>query len=302
MNVFYGFEGIAPLPGSVVAIGVFDGVHLGHQALIRRAVERARALELSAVAITFDAHPLEVLRPEEAPKYLCSLGARLERIGQLGVDYTVVAKFDRGFASLEAEEFVETCLQGRLSARVVVCGSDFRFGARRAGDIETIKKVGIEVDVVEDLGLSAGTRVSSSDIRRLVAQGSVEEAQRHLGWPVEWVGTVVRGAGNGRKLGWPTANLVAAGRLQTPGDGVYAGEAWADGALYKAAISVGHRPMFPDQPPTVEAHLLNFDDANLYGRAMVVRFHERLRDQMKFDDLDELRIQIGRDVDAVRAL
>lgn len=279
---------------AVVTIGVFDGVHTGHQALIRHNLDIAQRFDLESVVVTFDPNPLEVLRPDMAPARLCELSRRVELIARLGVELIEVIEFDADLAAKTAEEFVESLLLERLDARHVVVGENFRFGNRARGDAATLRSAGLVVDEYALVGGEAP--VSSTRIRTAVGQGDVAAAADMLGRPHEVGGMVVMGEQRGRELGFPTANVEHHRLAAVPADGVYAGSAVVDGIRHPAAISVGTNPTFDGTQRTVEAYLLDVD-VDLYGHHMRVEFAERLRDTLAFDGVDQLVAQMHRDVE-----
>ena len=284
---------------AVVTIGVFDGVHVGHHALIRHNLEIAKRLDLESVVVTFDPNPLEVLRPDVAPTRLCELSRRVELIAGLGVELVEVLEFDAGLASQTAEEFTRDVLLGQLDARHVVIGHGFRFGNRARGTAQTLRDAGIVVDEYSLVG--DNEPVSSTRIRAAIAEGDVVAASAMLGRPHEIAGVVVIGEQRGRALGFPTANIEHHRLAAVPADGVYAGWAGIDGVRHPAAISVGTNPTFEGSNRTVEAYLLDLDQ-DLYGRLMRVEFVERLRGMEAFDSVDALVAQMHEDVLAVRAI
>lgn len=284
---------------SVVTIGVFDGVHLGHQALIGHCVEIARANGLRPVAVTFDPNPLEILRPDAAPTRLCEIDRRVELIEALGIEKTEVLTFDSEMAALSAEQFISGLLLERLGAQHVVIGHGFRFGHKAAGSAQTLRHAGLTVD---EYALVGGEEpVSSTRIRSAVATGDVETAARMLDRAHEVAGVVVAGHKRGRALGFPTANIAHHRRAAVPADGVYAGVAVLDQRRLPAAISVGTNPTFDGSTRTVEAYLLDFDE-NLYGRGLRVEFTHRLRDTLAFDGVEALVAQMDRDVAQTRRI
>jgi riboflavin kinase/FMN adenylyltransferase len=265
-----------------VAIGTFDGVHLGHRAVI----------EGSDTVLTFDPHPLAVVRPEAMPKLLTPFTVKRDLIAGLGVEELVVIPFDREFASRSAEEFVEEVLLGRLGASQVSVGENFRFGRAARGDPEFLRSRSEFETRVVPLVEVAGETVSSSHIRGLVAAGEVDQAARFLGGPFLSEGRVVAGDRRGRDLGIPTANIVPDDRLVSPGHGVYA--AWAHG--YPAAVNVGVRPTFETgRGLLVEAHLIGFE-GELYGQTLRIAFLERMRGEKRFESVDALVAQMHRDI------
>ena len=297
---------LADPAGSVVTIGVYDGVHLGHRALLARVRTMAAELGCASAVTTFDRHPATVVRPQSAPLLLTDLDQRLELLAATGVDYTLLLRFDEARSRESAEEFVEEVLVGCLRARAVVVGHDFHFGHRRAGNVPLLQAMGARLGF-DVLGLTliaegAGV-VSSTRIRRLVADGEVEAAAALLGRAHEVRGTVGRGDARGRELGYPTANVDVSPEVLLPGDGIYAG--WyqrPDGAVHRAALNVGRRPTFVEgaERSILEAYLLDFE-GDLYGEAARVRFVTRLRPEVRFASVEELVDQMGRDVDATRA-
>jgi riboflavin kinase / FMN adenylyltransferase len=298
--------------GRAVTIGAFDGVHLGHQAVLRLVRELARARGLSATVLTFDRHPAEVVRPDSAPKVLTTLEQKIELLEATGdVDECLVLPFDAARSKEPAEQFVEELLASALHARLVVVGADFHFGYRRHGDVPLLQLMGAELGF-ETIGLGliaaldrdAGVPYSSTRIRELIAAGDVAGAAAMLGRPHEVRGPVERGDARGRLLGFPTANVSVPENICLPADGVYAGTfSAADGVARLAAISVGRRPTFYAEaaPSLVEAYVLDFD-GDLYGQRARVRFTHRLRGQERFDQVDDLVAQMHRDVERVREL
>ena len=302
--------------GRAVAIGAFDGVHLGHQAVLRLVHDLARARNLSATVLTFDRHPAEVVRPGSAPKLLTTLEQKLELLEATGaVDECLVLAFDEARSKEPAEDFVGEVLAGVLGARLVVVGADFHFGYRRHGDVSLLQRMGAELGFeVLGLGLVAspesedtpdgGVPYSSTEARSLLARGDVERAAAILGRPHEVRGGVERGDQRGRELGFPTANVAVPERICLPADGVDAGTYLGeDGVEWPAAISLGRRPTFYEESGMLllEAHLLDFS-GDLYGQQAYVRFGRRLRGQERFDAVDDLIAQMARDVEQVRGL
>ena len=291
------------MSGTAVTIGSYDGVHLGHRALLADLVARARAAGLSPVVVTFDRHPASVVRPESAPPLLTDLDQKLELLAECGIERTLVVPFNRAQADESAEDFVREVLVETLDAKLVVVGEDFHFGNRRRGNVALLRELGQEhgFEVVgvrltgEDLA-----PVSSTRIRSLVAAGDVVGAAALLGRPHEVRGPVVHGDGRGAsELGFPTANLEVSTDIALPADGIYAGYyRRPDGTGYLAAISVGRRPTFYDPASAsvlVEAYLLHFE-GDLYGELGRVSFVRRLRDERQFDSVDALIAQMHDDV------
>ena len=285
-----------------VALGTFDGVHLGHLRVIQTAIERAQALGVRSAVATFDPRPVSVIVPERAPDSLTSLERRLELLRAAGVDDVLVINFTLELASRTPAEFADQVLVGQLEAAEVVVGQNFRFGHRRAGDVDVLRALGEERGfgvTVAPLFEFDGEPVSSSRIRELIRLKYVEDAARILGRSPELEGEVVRGDGRGRELGVPTANLGLSGRYVLPAEGVYAGDVvLADGRTFRSAISIGTNPTFDgEREVRVEAHLLHFDE-DLYGQHIRVEFRRFLRGQMRFANLDDLIVQMREDIAA----
>ncbi len=311
MQVVTDLAAYAPSPsGSVVTIGAYDGVHRGHQAVLRLVHELAAARGLESVCLTFDRHPAEVVRPESAPCVLTSLDEKLELLSATGyLDTTVVLAFDEARSHETAEDFVRDVLVDGLAARRVVVGADFHFGYRRHGNVRLLEQMGAELGFeVVGLGLipvegdPSATPYSSTAIRRALADGRVDGVARLLGRAYALRGVVQRGDGRGRQLGFPTANVGLPARCCRPAEGIYAG--WfvaADGVERIGAISLGVRPTFHDDAdaPLLEVHVLDFD-GDLYDQEVIVRFAARLRGEERFDSPDALVRQMQRDVETTR--
>ncbi len=295
----------ADLGRTVVVIGNFDGVHLGHRHVVGRAHEIARGLGVPLVAVTFDPHPMAVLRPEHAPTTLTSIPERAELLRSVGADAVLVLPFDTEMAGWAPEEFVERVLVRVLHAAVVVVGANFRFGHRAAGDVATLVEEGRRHDfTVEGIPLDGGPQVwSSTYVRTCLAAGDVAGAAEALGRPVVVRGVVQRGDQRGRELGFPTANVAVPQHSMVPADGVYAG--WlrrldTDERL-PAAISVGTNPTFEGRRERrVEGYVLDRDDLDLYGVEVEVTFHERLRGMVRFESVNGLVAAIRDDVTRTR--
>jgi riboflavin kinase/FMN adenylyltransferase len=296
--------------GSVVTIGAFDGVHQGHRKVLQLVRELADARHLDAAVLTFDRHPAQVVRPESAPRLLTSLDQKLELLAATGLlDLICVLRFDEARSHETAEEFVHEVLVARLAARVVVVGADFHFGHRRGGNVALLERMGLDLGFeVIGLGLVAPEPASdhepysSTRVRGALAHGDVDAAAALLGGFHEVRGTVVTGDRRGRELGYPTANVMVAGETALPADGIYAGRfRGADGRWRPCAISLGRRPTFYEHADAslLEAYVLDFD-GDLYGQEVAVQFVARLRGEQKFDSVDDLVAQIGRDVAAAR--
>ncbi len=290
---------------TVVTVGNFDGVHLGHQHVVTRAREVAASLgaDVPVVAVTFDPHPMAVLRPEHAPQTLTTIETRAALLADAGVDALLVVPFDREIAAWTPERFVVDVLVDRLHVRAVVVGANFRFGAKAAGDVATLDELGRDHGfTAEGIALDGGPQVwSSTYIRNCLLAGDVEGAAEALGHPFAVRGEVVKGDQRGRELGYPTANVPTSGMLAVPPDGVYAG--WLRrldqpaSVLLPAAISVGTNPTFEgERERRVEAYVLDRDDLELYGVEVEVSFVSRIRGMVRFDSVDDLVVQMARDV------
>lgn len=305
MDVIRGHRAIVErLPGAAVAIGLFDGVHRGHQELIKRAIAAARARGGTAVALTFDPHPSVVLAPDHAPPMLTTLERRLELMAQCGLDAVVVEPFTAELSCVSADDFVDQILVRAIGVTHVVVGWDWHYGHARAGTIETLtahgKRAGFTVDPVEPV-LVDGFPVSSTRIRAEVKAGELADAERLLGRPYDVGGVVVHGAERGRAIGIPTANVAPDLPILAP-TGIYA--TWLvgeDGQRLPAATSLGTNPTFVTSGAvTLEAHVLDWT-GDLYGRRVRVELIRRLRGEDKFSSVDALVAQIRRDIDAARA-
>jgi riboflavin kinase/FMN adenylyltransferase len=302
MKIFHDLENANIAKPTVLTLGVFDGLHLGHQAIMKKVVGRAGATGAIATAITFDPHPRSVLHPESAPPLLQTLDQRLANLEVLGIEQAIVVKFDKTFASQPAENFLHEVVHDLLHAREVYLGNGFAFGKDRGGNIELLRRMSAELgfvaDEVDEVQVR-GMRVSSSRIRELLAKGRINLARRMLGRPYGVEGVVVRGDRRGHTIGFPTANLKAHNRV-IPKFGVYGTATLVDGVWRRSVTNIGVRPTFGDElEPSIETHLFDFD-GDLYGDALRVRFLHRIRDERKFGGIDELTAQIHRDCDRAR--
>jgi riboflavin kinase/FMN adenylyltransferase len=311
----YRWQGLDEVPPgwgeSVITIGQFDGVHLGHQRVVARAAELGRERGLPVVAITFDPHPDEVIRPGSHPPFLCSTRRRAELLGGLGVDAVCLLPFTLQFSRLDPDEFVRAVLVDKLHAAAVVVGEDFRFGHKARGDVQLLDKLGEKYDyTVEGLPLLVldDETISSTAIRALLEAGDVAGAAKLLGRPHRVEGVVVRGHQRGRQLGFPTANVESPPHTAIPADGIYAGwlstldEAGAEMNRWPAAISIGTNPTFDGRARTVEAYALDRTDLDLYGLHAAIDFVARLRGTLRFDSIDALVEQMHEDVDEAREI
>lgn len=305
MIVRVGMENIPePFAAASVAIGTFDGVHRGHQALISAAVADARAHSRPSLVFTFDRHPSELLTPERAPGYLCTPEQRQRWIEALGVDYLVIARFDAALREMTPEAFLRDILKERLGARAVLVGDGFRFGRNQEGDIAYLEaqqeRFGYTLHVLAPV-MVGGERASSSRIRTLLRRGDLAGAEAILGRPYALTGVVVEGEKLGRRLGYPTANLRPVVPMVVPADGIYAVRVrWREHRA-KGACSIGMRPTVGGTQRTIEVFLLDFS-GDLYGETLEIEFAARLRDELRFQTLEALVEQMGRDVAQVAEL
>ncbi|SBN63658.1 riboflavin kinase / FMN adenylyltransferase [Curtobacterium sp. 9128] len=302
-------EGFGP---SAVTIGKFDGVHVGHRAVIAHLERAARQHGLVSTVVTFDRHPLSIIDPGKVPPALTSIAQRRELLDDVGVDATLLLRFDAELQSWTPETFVSRILVETLHAELVFVGSDFRFGSKGAGDVALLRTLGAQhgfsveliddVDLVDDVRPDGERRVSSTWIRELLGEGRVAEAARLLGREHAVRSVVVHGNQRGRAMGYPTANLDPSCEGFVPADGVYAARVLHDGTVYPAAVSVGNNPTFEGVPAKqIEAHLLDVD-IDLYGETISVLFVSYVRGMVKFSSMDELAAQMRQDDRDIRTL
>ena len=288
---------------SVLTIGVFDGVHLGHQSLIAKVIAEARAKGGAAGVLTFRNHPDSVLNPDFQPQYITSIEERICLVEELGVDFVAPVTFDMEVAGLRARKFAEL-LRNRLRMRGLVVGPDFAMGYKREGNVDALSALGADlgfsVSVVSLLS-EGGDAVHSTSIRRALVDGNVSDVSKKLGRNFAIIGTVVTGDRRGRTLGFPTANIEVMPYMAVPGNGIYATLAFVDGERHMAATSIGTRPTFDGKGRTIEAFLLGFD-RNMYNKELRLEFVQRLRDELKFDSVDALLKQMELDVEQTRRL
>lgn len=298
MKVHFGFEAWPASNRTVATVGNFDGVHVGHQAIIRRVVSLASELSVPSVAVTFDPVPKKILQPQTAPPLIETLEQRLQHLEGLGLDHTIVVRFDQNFASNSPEEFVTRYLVGILRVRGVVVGQNFSFGHEKRGNLELLKQLGVQHDFVTE-GIPevkiGNQRVSSTLIRELIKAGRMEDVRVYMGRPFALQGTIVPGEKLGGTIGIPTANLKVENEI-LPATGVYVSRALlADGKDVPAVTNVGYRPTVGGKTLTVEAHLLGYS-GNLYGEKIQLQFFQKLREEMHFKNLDELKSKIHSDI------
>lgn len=300
------FDEVAKVP-SAVTIGVFDGVHRGHRVLLDAAKAHAAEQGLRSVVVTFDRHPMEVVKPGSQPRYLQNLDRKITSLLAEGLDLVYVVPFTYEFSQQTARQFIEQTLRGSIDARHVIVGANFRFGHGAEGDVAMLEEVGSQLDFTiraVDLLEVDGVAISSSEIRERIARGEVEWAAQALGRPHVLEGAVVRGDERGRTIGFPTANVEVDDRMQMPANGVYAGHAVVlgrDGHVYPMVVNVGVRPTFGGGAVTVEAFLIDAE-LDLYGEHLAVSFEHRLRDEMRFNSIDDLVAAIDADVERARTL
>ena len=304
MNLIEGLENVTPsFPKATVAIGTFDGVHIGHQAIMRTAVSDAQQHNRSALVFTFDRHPVEVLAPHRAPDYLTTSNQRNRWISDIGIDSLVVAKFDFALSQLSPDDFVQKILKEKLGAEAIVVGNNFSFGKGRAGDISYLQEAQNRFDFVLhalEPVLVDNIPASSTRVRECLREGKIAEAESILGHPYLLSGKIVQGQQLGRTLGFPTANLSLEISQVVPKDGIYAVQTFLDdGRKIGGACSIGNRPTVEGAGRCVETFLFDFDE-DIYGHTMEIQFLQYLRPELKFDSLDALIQQMHKDVALAR--
>ncbi len=287
-----------PLKNPVLTIGNFDGVHKGHLALFNRAKERARYIDGQSVAITFDPHPIRIMKPANGPALITPTQQKLKLIEDAGIDVIFCIPFTKEFATISAREFVEDILVDKIAVKEIVVGYDFTFGHRREGNASFLqdigKRIGFAVHVVKPINID-GTLVSSTSIRELIKEGDLSEAKKLLGRDYQICGVVIKGKDRGgRMLGFPTANLDLIDEL-TPKKGVYAARVLIDDQTYNGLVNIGHNPTFGKGPFSVETHVLDFSE-DLLGKIIRINFIERLRDEKTFKTIKDLADQISQDI------
>ena len=297
MKIFHGTENASILRPTVLTLGVFDGLHLGHQRIMQTVVERAKTVNAVSTAITFDPHPRAVLHPASAPPLLQTLDQRLANFDVLGIEQAIVIPFTLDFAGVRAEIFLKEIIHDRLHAREVYLGRGLAFVKDRGGNIELLRQMSSELgffaDEVPEVRLR-GHRISSSGIRRTLADGRVNLVRRMLGRPYGVEGVIIRGNRRGHTIGFPTANLKPHNRV-IPKFGVYATATLVDGTWRRSITNIGVRPTFENESePSIETYIFDFYE-ELYGDVLRVRFLHRIRDQRKFSGIDELKAQIEKD-------
>jgi riboflavin kinase/FMN adenylyltransferase len=296
MQILRNVDRIPSIRSPVMTVGNFDGVHLGHQALLRRVIEDARSRGGASVVLTFDPHPLKIIAPRVAPRLILTRRDKMGLLRDVGVDFTIMQRFTPGFCNLAAEEFIRRYVAG-IGTRSLWVGRDFRFGRGRTGTVNDLlswgPRAGFEVKIIEEV-VKSKRRISSSRIRDLIETGNVNAAQRYLGRYHFIVGRVVQGHQRGRELGFPTANLLSRSEV-VPADGIYATFVEFGGRRFPSVTSIGLNPTFGEGPRTIETHILGFDE-NAYGRRLRLFFVDRIRGEKKFESVELLVAQIRQDI------
>lgn len=305
MKVIDGIENIkGKFPYPILTIGNFDGIHLGHQSIFKQIVQRAKSKGGTSIVLTFQPHPLRVISPERAPRQLTTFRDKVGLIKELGIDYLICVNFTKEFSNIEAEDFVKEILVDKIGVKEIFIGSNYLFGKGRKGNPELLKRLGrlygFSVTVVDELKID-GVTISSSRIRSLISNGRVEDASRFLGRPYSVTGTVISGARRGRKiLHVPTANLTTPNEL-LPKDGVYAVTVDLDNRVYQGAANIGYNPTFEDKRFSFEVHILDFN-RDILGKELRVNFIKRLRDEMRFNNPQDLANQLKKDIEMIRGI
>jgi len=292
-----------PFPYPVLGLGNFDGVHIGHQSILKRVVDRAGEKGGTSMALTFDPHPVKVLFPERSLQLLCTTREKIDLIGRCGIAHTYCLEFTREFSMLSPREFVQEFLVQRMKVREVFVGQNYGFGRRREGNVALLetfgKEFGFHVEIVPPVILKDHL-VSSSLVREALKVGEIERVALLLGRPYDIDGNVVEGEGRGKALGYPTANLLPGEKL-IPGNGVYAVRVERSGETWPGIVYIGTQPTFQNAIRQIEIHLFDYQ-GNLYGEALRVRFYGRVRGEMKFSDSAELVTRIGKDIQIAKKI
>ncbi len=291
-------------PYPVLAIGNFDGVHLGHQAIFRMLVDRAKKKNGTSMVFTFEPHPLRIIAPERAPQLLTPFKEKVTLIKSSGIDVVICVNFTREFANIKAEDFVREMLLKTIGAKEILIGANYRFGKGRKGSPELLRKLGskygFKVSIIDEIKLN-DVILSSSKIRTLIAKGKIEEASVFLGRHYSVIGIVIEGAKRGKSLlNTPTANIATFNEL-LPKDGVYAVTVDLDGKIYGGAANIGCKPTFKDKKFSFEVHILDFDN-EIRGKTLRVSFIKRIRDEIKFSKIKDLAVQMKKDIDEIRQI
>jgi riboflavin kinase / FMN adenylyltransferase len=302
MKIFESLNMIRQFPNPVLTIGNYDGIHMGHRKIIAKVVEKAREISGTAMLMTFYPHPQSVLKPDAYTRLVTPLHLKKKLIEACGIEVMVIVSFDETFRNVMPENFVKDILVGKLGVKAVVIGYDFRFGKGGAGNTETMKKLAGEnyfsVEVVKAVTID-GEKIGSNMIRKLIMNGDVNKAVRCLGRPHVIEGIVVKGEKRGRDMGFPTINLETISEL-VPKNGVYVTEVGVDDIRMPAVTNIGFNPTFDGKKFLVETYILDFS-GDLYGREVAIYFHERIRDEVKFGSIEELKERIAKDVALTRS-
>jgi len=301
MNVITSNEGYRFTKYNVIALGNFDGIHIAHQKVIKTAVEIAKKNSLTSLVLLFDKHPISVLN-DSAPKLLTTLEQKIKILEQLGVDYVYIQEFDVKFSTLEPDYFIIKILIDKLLAASIVAGFDYRFGKGAKGDTQYLKEICVkfktDVTIVDKVDFD-NEPVSASRIRNLLDEGDIEKANKLLGRRYSIEGTVVHGRGLGSKIGFPTANIDISKNIKLPGSGVYLTKSSIDNELFDSITNIGSNPTINDYLTdriSCETHVIGYSSLNLYGKEIVIQFKRKIRNEQKFDSLDQLRKAIENDI------
>lgn len=301
MKVITSNEDFRFIKSNVIALGNFDGIHIAHQKVIKTAVEIAKKNSLSSLVLLFDKHPISVLN-DSAPKLLTTLDQKIKILEQLGVDYVYIQEFDVKFSTLEPDYFIKKILIDKLQAASIVAGFDYRFGKGAKGDTQYLKEICVkfktDVTIVERIDFD-NEPVSASRIRNLLDEGDIEKANKLLGRRYSIEGKVIHGRGLGSKIGFPTANIDISQYIKLPGSGVYSTKSSVDNQLFDSITNIGSNPTINDYLAdriSCETHVIGYSNLNLYGKEIVIQFRRKIRNEQKFDSLDQLRKAIENDI------
>lgn len=303
MEIFDKFNQISAIGRSILTIGVFDGVHMGHRFLMEKLLEKSKEIQARAGVVTFSNHPATVVNPNFEPNFITSLEDRIKLIEDTGVDFVIPLEFDETISSLGASDFLQV-LKNQLGMAGLVVGPDFCMGKNREADVSKLRTLGNKLDFTLDVVEAqekGGMSIRSTNLRKLLAEGEVGTVELMLGRPFSLSGKIVDGFKRGRKIGFPTANLMPEKGMALPKDGIYSTLVCLEGKQYMAATSVGTRPTFDDGDRAIEAYILDFNN-QIYGKALRIDFIDRIRDEMSFDTIESLVSQINSDVNEARLI
>lgn len=302
MKIFESLDILEKFANPVLTIGNYDGLHLGHQRIIEKVKDRAASISGTSILMTFEPHPLRVLKPEKCIGLITPIYFKRRLIEESGIDVLIIVPFTEEFRLITPEVFVEDILIKRLGMKSLIVGYDFRFGKDGKGDVDMLKYFsglyGFYFEVVDAITID-GKKVGSNRIRRMIQEGEMERVKKFLGRPHMIEGKVIKGHERGKDIGFPTINIETDFEL-IPKNGVYVTEVEIDGKLFPSVTNMGYNPTFNDRDLSIETYILNFSE-NLYGREITLCFHKRIRDEMKFNSVDELKQRIGMDVEVARA-